>query len=543
MKKVFLVIMTLTIFSHGYSQVSINTDSSTPDPSAGLDVKFINKGLLPPRLSHAQMNTITNPANGLLVFCTDCGNSGAGTLAMFFNGSWNIFTSSCLLPLPPASSVHLPLSTQIAWNWSGGSDVSGYRWNTTASYASAIDVGNATSYAETGLSCNTAYTRYVWSYNACGNSEVTQLSQATLNTTPATPAAGTNLPSANQIVWNWYPAINSSGYKWNTINNYGTATDMGTNTTYTETGLTCYVQYTRYVWAYSSCGASAPVTLVQVTAQNPPPPFSGAQVPSSTQITWNWNLVPGATGYKWSTTNYYFGATDLGTATTKTETGLNCNTSYTRYVWAYNTCGYSTATGLTQTTLNIPVSPLTGVHPATATQITWTWNPSAGATGYRWSSINDFNTATDVGNAVTHTESGLTCNTAYSRYIWSYNSCGYSPATIITQTTLVLPAPATEGVHVAFPEQITWQWNAAPGATGYRWNTVSNYATSVDMGSTTSKIETGLTCNTAYTRYVWAYNSCGNATATPLSKSTSLTPSSPLPATPLGAPTQITWNW
>jgi uncharacterized protein (TIGR02145 family) len=40
----------------------------------------------------------------------------------------------------------------------------------------------------------------------------------------------------------------------------------------------------------------------------------------------------------------------MGTATTKTETGLTCNTTYTRYAWAYNACGSSTAVALNQTT-------------------------------------------------------------------------------------------------------------------------------------------------------------------------------------------------
>ncbi len=52
------------------AQVGINTDGTQPDPSAGLDVKFNNKGFLPPRLSLSQIQTISNPANGLQVFCT-----------------------------------------------------------------------------------------------------------------------------------------------------------------------------------------------------------------------------------------------------------------------------------------------------------------------------------------------------------------------------------------------------------------------------------------------------------------------------------------
>ena len=61
-------------------------------------------------------------------------------------------------------------------------------------------------------------------------------------------------------------------------------------------------------------------------------------------------MVQIALGYKWNTTNDYETASDLGTVTTKTETGLACGTSYSRYVWAYNSCGNSLATSLTRTT-------------------------------------------------------------------------------------------------------------------------------------------------------------------------------------------------
>ena len=84
-------------------------------------------------------------------------------------------------------------------------------------------------------------------------------------------------------------------------------------------------------------------------------PSQGTNNPTQTQIIWNWNTVTGATGYKWSATNDYANATDMGTATTKTETGLTCNITYTRYVWAYNSCGNSEALTLTQATSACPV--------------------------------------------------------------------------------------------------------------------------------------------------------------------------------------------
>lgn len=53
------------------AQVGINTDGSSPNPSAIMDVKSSDKGMLVPRMSSTQRGMISNPAIGLLVFDTD----------------------------------------------------------------------------------------------------------------------------------------------------------------------------------------------------------------------------------------------------------------------------------------------------------------------------------------------------------------------------------------------------------------------------------------------------------------------------------------
>ena len=126
------------------------------------------------------------------------------------------------------------------------------------------------------------------------------------------------------IGWQWLTVPIAVGYKWNTVNNYNTATDLGTTHQMGETGLTCWTAYTRYVWAYNACGYSDAFVMTAWTDPIPfsPAPTPGTHVASLTQIVWNWNTVSGATGYKWNTTNNYGTATDMGTATSKTETGL-----------------------------------------------------------------------------------------------------------------------------------------------------------------------------------------------------------------------------
>ncbi len=66
----FLPLLILITFQVN-GQVSINTDGSNPDPSAILDVKSTNKGILIPRVTQAEIKTIVSPANGLMVFNTD----------------------------------------------------------------------------------------------------------------------------------------------------------------------------------------------------------------------------------------------------------------------------------------------------------------------------------------------------------------------------------------------------------------------------------------------------------------------------------------
>lgn len=66
------------------AQVGINSDGSTPDASAMLDVKSTLKGLLIPRMAMTERDAITNPSIGLLIFQTD-NNPG---FYYYDGGSW-----------------------------------------------------------------------------------------------------------------------------------------------------------------------------------------------------------------------------------------------------------------------------------------------------------------------------------------------------------------------------------------------------------------------------------------------------------------------
>ena len=62
----FLCVLT----GSAYAQVGISGSNMMPDNSAMLDIQSTSRGLLIPRLSMGQIQTITDPVNSLLVFCT-----------------------------------------------------------------------------------------------------------------------------------------------------------------------------------------------------------------------------------------------------------------------------------------------------------------------------------------------------------------------------------------------------------------------------------------------------------------------------------------
>lgn len=72
MIKFTLTFLLLGFYLLSFSQgVAINNDNSAPDPSAMLDVKSLNQGFLPPRMSTTERNAIGDPAEGLVVYDTD----------------------------------------------------------------------------------------------------------------------------------------------------------------------------------------------------------------------------------------------------------------------------------------------------------------------------------------------------------------------------------------------------------------------------------------------------------------------------------------
>jgi len=74
MKKIIFTIAMLITAAGLFAQVAVNNNGSQPDASAMLDVQSTEKGMLVPRMTAAERDAISDPANGLLIFCTDDNN-------------------------------------------------------------------------------------------------------------------------------------------------------------------------------------------------------------------------------------------------------------------------------------------------------------------------------------------------------------------------------------------------------------------------------------------------------------------------------------
>ncbi|MDT7830917.1 FISUMP domain-containing protein [Flavobacteriaceae bacterium S356] len=73
-KKIIQSIALFGMVSNVMCQVGVGT--SNPDNSAVLEVNSTAKGFLLPRITKAQILAISNPAEGLIVYCTDCALKG-----------------------------------------------------------------------------------------------------------------------------------------------------------------------------------------------------------------------------------------------------------------------------------------------------------------------------------------------------------------------------------------------------------------------------------------------------------------------------------
>lgn len=339
MKKSFLtffaLLVTLMTFAQKASNVAINTDGSLPDNSAMLDVKSSNMGILFPRMSETQRNKLSSPATGLLIY-----NSTTNQFNYYAGETWNKIegteAGTASGSDAPGGGVSMSVGINVDADKSAMLDVS----STTKGVLIPRTLPQSITSPATGLIIFNTATNKINYYNGSQWKVICSISTKTsgaistqipagfvVNSGGGAPAPSAVLDIQSTDKGLLIPRLNA----------------FQRNGILPSPGLLIYninaannLQFwngSKWLWMNEAALA----------------PTSGTHQPSPTEITWKWNTVPDASGYKWSTSNNLSTAVDMGNSTSKTETGLTNGTSYTRYVWAYNFCDNSSALVLTAT--------------------------------------------------------------------------------------------------------------------------------------------------------------------------------------------------
>ncbi len=322
MKKIIssfiLILLTGTI---SFAQVAITSDNTAPDNSAMLDVKSTTKGFLAPRMTFAQRDAIASPAAGLLVFCTDnnayYSNKGtpAAPLWIMLNTQWsgtgaNIYYTSGNVGIGTNSpGVKLQVAGKIAAD---------FGTSTSASFVFGNGLEN------TGFSSSQ---ENVVNVITSGSERVRFASNGAVGVGTSSPNNSAIVDIASTTKGVLLPRVTFEQRNAIVTPAEGLAvicTNCNTD------GTACFSIFLGGQWLNMAGNCALPTS-----------PAEGIHVQTNTHIVWNWSTVPIANGYKWHFINNFATAADMGTSTSKTETGLTQGDSYTRYVWAYNACGYS----------------------------------------------------------------------------------------------------------------------------------------------------------------------------------------------------------
>ncbi|NTW32174.1 MAG: DUF1566 domain-containing protein [Bacteroidetes bacterium] len=325
---------------------AINTTGAAADNSAMLDVNSTSQGMLIPRLTTAQRNTIATPVpESLLIF-----NNDTKCFEFYTNGNWITLSCGCY---PPSAAGNISGTAtvcqgtnNVVYSVAPIANATGYTWSlpTGASIATGANTNSVTvNYAANATSGN--ITVYGTS-NGCGNGTVSQNYAITVNANP-TATASNNSPVCEGATLNLTGGPNGmSSYSWSgpSYTNSTQSPTVSTNAAPTMAGT-----YTVTVTDGNGCEGTASTTATIVATPTLAATTAASSIScgatSGGNVLTDGGVAITARGVCWSTSQNPVLATNNftsnGTGTgsyTSSITGLTAGTTYYVRAYASNSC-------------------------------------------------------------------------------------------------------------------------------------------------------------------------------------------------------------
>jgi len=315
-------------------------------------------------------------------------------------------------------------ASEIDLSWDAVAGAVGYKLRVDS--GSWSDLGNVTTYQNTGLAAGTEYCYEVLAYNSAG---VDGDSAGPACATTLVAGAPGNLTARVEDEWSifveWDSVEGAAGYEISTDD--GTIwTDISTNTVYPHNGLDPGTEYCYEVRAYNSAGDGGPIAgPVCATTEMRAPDFLTATAEDDRLIVVDWGPVEGAAGYEISTDD---GTTwtDVGTDPNYFHDDLNPGTEYCYEVRIYNSVGDGgpIAGPVCATTLVAGAPTNLQATAASSGEINVNWDAVAGADGYRIRVDSGGWTDVPEANGTSYQDVGLAAGVEHCYEVLAYNSAG-----------------------------------------------------------------------------------------------------------------------
>jgi fibronectin type 3 domain-containing protein len=463
-------------------------------------------------------------------------------------------------PLPAPTVITAdPGNSQISVQWATVTGATSYNLfrEVGGSSWSLYQLGlTANSYVDTGLTNGTNYGYYCAAVNNTGEGSASSYNAAyaTPTTTALTTPTGLTATAYSSYIGLSWSSV-SGIYEYNVYRGTAAAGEgavpiaenvygYGGSVTYQDYSAVSGTTYYYVVTAVSSAGESGKSNESSATigAATPAAPSSITATGGSTQITVSWSAVTGATSYdlfrQVGSGSFSLYQSGLST-TTYADTSVTAGITYSYYVTAVNGAGQGSASADASASLAAPPAPPTNLTAtAGSSQVTLTWNSSAGASSYSVyrGTATGGESATAIATGVTATPyvDGTVVNgTTYYYVVTALNNVGPSSKSNEASATPQLAAPGTPSGLTAMggANQVALSWSSSSGATTYNiYRSVASGAegsTPLVSGVTsTAYTDTTVTNGTTYYYEVTAVNASGQSAKSSEASAT------PEPATP-----------